>query len=586
VAHGQQPMLNEDGSVAVVFNGEIYNFQELVPELTRAGHKFTTRSDTEVIIHAWEEWGADCVKRFRGMFAFALYDRKRDSLFLARDRLGKKPLYYSLIAGRYCIFASELKALLVHPLVEKRLNLPAVDDYLAFGYVPDPETIYEGIHKLPPAHHVQVVRGQALPQPSEYWRLSFADSPIGESEAAHELIARFNDAVRVRLISDVPLGAFLSGGVDSSGVVASMARQTDAPVKTFAMGFGDKGSNELAHAARVARLYRTEHHEQQVSANPLAAYRAQAAIFTEPFADSSSVPTHQLAKLTRRNVTVALSGDAGDEMFAGYRRYLWFNRAEIMRRTIPATLRKPLFGVLGRSYPKLDWAPRWLRAKYTLQEFALESAAGYYRTVCRVHDDLRTRLYAPSLRSKLASHHPADRIAAAMLEADSGDSVSRAQYADIKTYLPGDILTKVDRSSMAVSLEVRVPLLDHPLVEWAAKVPSALKLRGSQGKYVLKRALEPYVPKENLYRPKQGFATSLARHFRGPEGRFVREALLGEAMGDSGLFDRATIAQIVDQHDAGRLDHSQVLWSLLMFEGFLREVHFGEHEAHAGAAAG
>ena len=586
VAHGQQPMSNEDGSVVVTYNGEIYNYQELVAELTRAGHVFRTQSDTEVIVHAWEEWGSSCVKRFRGMFAIALYDDNRGVLFLARDRLGKKPLYYTVVRDRFLVFASELKALLVHPLVETQLDLASVDDYFAFGYVPDPATIYSGISKLPPAHHLEITRGQPMGRPTEYWRLFFgAASAIDEDEAARELIARFNEAVRIRLVSEVPLGAFLSGGVDSSGVLASMARQTDAPVKTFTIGFGDSGTDELAHAARVARLYRTHHHEHQAVANPLAAYRAQAAIFDEPFADSSSVPTYQLCKLTRENVTVALSGDAGDEMFAGYRRYRWFNHAEKMRRTLPQAVRGPVFGVLGRTYPKLDWAPRWLRAKYTFQEFALDSAGGYYRTVCRVQDDIRRRLYSPAARRALASHHPADRIAGAMEEADTGDSIARAQYADIKTYLPGDILTKVDRASMAVSLEVRVPMLDHQFVEWAATLPSALKYRCGEGKYLLKRALEPYVPKENLYRTKQGFDTSLAQHFRRASGSFVRNALLGEAMSGSGLFDMTAIARLVDGHQSGVSDHSRTLWSLLMFDGFLREVHFAAAKQSASPSA-
>jgi asparagine synthase (glutamine-hydrolysing) len=391
--------------------------------------------------------------------------------------------------------------------------------------------------------------------------------------------------VRIRLISEVPLGAFLSGGVDSSGVVASMARQTDSPVKTFAIGFGEGGTDELAHAARVARLYRTQHHEQQVTANPLAAYRAQAAIFDEPFADSSSVPTYQVCKLARQNVTVALSGDAGDEVFAGYRRYRWFSHAEKMRGLLPGFIRTPVFGALGRLYPKLDWAPRWLRAKYTFQEFALDSAGGYYRTVCRIQDAMRAQLYSPGMTRAVSGHHPADHIASAMRDAGTSDGIACAQYADIKTYLAGDILTKVDRTSMAVSLEVRVPMLDHEFVEWAASVPSGLKLHAGEGKYILKRALEPYVPKENLYRPKQGFATSLAPHFRGPGGRFVREALMGEAMEDCGLFDMASIGRIVDAHESGAADHSHALWSLLMFDGFLREVHFAPGQRATRPAA-
>jgi asparagine synthase (glutamine-hydrolysing) len=488
--------------------------------------------------------------------------------------LGKKPLYHTVVRGRYLLFASELKALLIHPMAEKRLSPEAVDDYLALGYVPDPDTIYQGIVKLPPAHYLTIQRGRTLARPVEYWRLSFSQRAIDEEAASGELIARLNEAVRIRLMSEVPLGAFLSGGVDSSGVVASMARQTDSPVKTFAIGFGEGGTDELAHAARVARLYHTEHHEQQVTANPVASYRTQAAIFDEPFADSSSVPTYEVCKLARQNVTVALSGDAGDEMFAGYRRYRLFNHAERIRRLVPGFVRGPFFGSLGRVYPKLDWAPRWLRAKYTLQELALDTAHGYYRTVCRIQDEPRARLYSAQMSRAIAAHHPADRIADAMRDADTSDAISCAQYADIKTYLAGDILTKVDRTSMAASLEVRVPMLDHEFVEWAASLPHGLKLHGNEGKYILKRALEPYVPKENLYRPKQGFATSLAPHFRGPGASFVRGALLGEPIADCGLFHRSEIARLIDEHESARADHSHAIWSLLMFDGFLREVHY------------
>jgi asparagine synthase (glutamine-hydrolysing) len=573
VERGQQPLANEDGSVVVVFNGEIYNFEELRNELRRCGHAFKTRSDTEVIVHGWEEWGSECLKRFRGMFAFALYDRNRDLIFLARDRLGKKPLYYGFFGGDRLVFSSELKALLVHPLMRKDLDPEAVDDYFAFGYVPDPETIYKSVRKLPPAHYLEIERGKPPEAPTEYWRLVFDPAPVGEDEAAHELIARMDESVRLRLISDVPLGAFLSGGVDSSGIVASMARQTGSPVKTFAIGFGGDGPDELAHAARVAHLYRTSHHDRPVNANPLAAYRTQAKIFDEPFADSSSVPTHQLCKLAREMVTVALSGDGGDELFAGYRRYRWFMNAERLRRHVPQVLRGPAFGLLGNMYPKLDWAPRWLRAKHTLQEIASDSASGYFRTVCRVQNDARRTLYSPSMRRRLG-RRPSDRIAALMREADGRDSIAGALYADIKTYLPGDILAKVDRTSMAASLEVRVPLLDHTLVEWTAKLPSALKLRGGEGKYLLKRALEPYVPRENLYRQKEGFAAPLAAEFRRADRTFIRDTLLGSAMGDSGLFDMDAIDRVAARHAAGAVDHSILLWSLLMFDGFLKEVHY------------
>jgi asparagine synthase (glutamine-hydrolysing) len=574
VAGGQQPIFNEDGSIALVYNGEVYNYQELAAGLKSAGHRFQTHCDTETVVHAWEQWSSDCVTRFRGMFAFALYDSKRQVLFLARDRIGKKPLYYCTVGGRYLIFGSELKALMAHPLFERKLDHAAVDDYLAFGYVPDPSTIYKNVFKLPPGHTLEVERGKPVPKPVQYWRPHFKSRAVEESAAASELIERLDEAVRMRLMSEVPLGAFLSGGVDSSGIVSSMARQSDAPVRTFALGFGKGGTDELGYARRMADRYRTEHHERTIDSDPLADYRMQAAIFDEPFADDSAVPTYEVCKLARKHVTVALSGDAGDELFAGYRRYRWHGMAERWRSRVPAKLRRPVFGTAGRLYPKLDWAPRWLRGKYTLQELALDTAGGYFRTVCKIQDDLRSQLYSASMRSEMASHHPAAAIADALREADTDDVIACAQYADFKTYLPGDILTKVDRTSMAVSLEVRVPMLDHEFVDWAASLPRNLKLRGQEGKYILKRALEPYVPEENLYRPKSGFATPLHAFFKGDGARFARKALLSGEMADCGLFDLAALSRLIDEHESGKHDHSKALWSLLMFDGFLKEVHF------------
>ena len=581
VANGQQPMFNEDGSVALVFNGQIYNFRPLMEELSERGHRFRTRCDTEVIVHAWEEWGAACVSRLRGMFAFALYDRNRETLFLARDRIGKKPLYYTLVGDRELIFGSELKALLVHPRVKRRLNPQSVDSYFAFGYVPEPSTIYQGIFRLPAAHTLEIRSRHAMPTPVRYWRLSTKVSECAENDAVEGLRARLDEAVRIRLMSEVPLGAFLSGGVDSSGVVSSMARQTTTPVKTFALGFRNDASSELRYARKVADLYATEHFEDEVDVDPVESYRQQAAIFDEPFADSSSMPTLEVCKLGRRNVTVALSGDAGDEIFAGYRRYLWHARTERVRSALPTGLRAAAFGTLGAIYPKLDWAPQWLRAKTTLNEIAVSSAEGYYRSVCKVDDTTRLRLYSSNMRRDIEGRHPSDVIADAMQDADSDDAVTCAQYADLLTYLPSDILTKVDRTSMSVSLEVRVPMLDHELVEWASALPSSLKLHGDEGKYVLKRALEPYVPKENLYRRKQGFATALVQRFRGEGAVALRNALSNEALSDSGLFDLGFVESAIQAHERGLRDYSHMLWTLLMFSGFLSEVHYApEIEAY------
>jgi asparagine synthase (glutamine-hydrolysing) len=574
VANGQQPMFNEDQSVALVFNGQIYNYRPLMKELIDRGHKFRTHCDTEVLVHAWEEWGAAFVSRLRGMFAFALYDRNRATLLLARDRLGKKPLYYAVVGGRELIFASELKALLAHPRFERRLDPVAIDGYFAFGYVPEPATIYKSVFKLPAACTLEVRAKHAVPAPARYWQLSTKTFECTESDAVDSLRSRLDEAVRLRLMSEVPLGAFLSGGVDSSGVVASMARQTSSPVKTFALGFRGDAASELPHARRVAELYRTEHYQEEVDLDPIASYLRQAAIFDEPFADTSSMPTLEVCRLARRNVTVALSGDAGDEVFAGYRRYRLHAGTERVRAMLPSGLRRSTFGTLAAVYPKLDWAPQWLRAKTTFNEIAASSAEGYYHSVCKVHDATRTRLYSPRMCRESEGHHPSDIIVRAMEEADSDDPVTCAQYADILTYLPGDILTKVDRTSMSVSLEVRVPMLDHEFVEWANSLPSSLKLRGNEGKYILKRALEPEVPHENLYRRKQGFATSLAARFRGEGATMLRTALNHESMADTGLFDMKFVESAIQAHESGFRDYSQTLWSLLMFGGFLRAVHW------------
>jgi asparagine synthase (glutamine-hydrolysing) len=576
-AGGHQPMFNEDGRIAIVFNGEIYGFRALVHQLEARGHKFRTRCDTEVVIHAWEEWGPACIERLDGMFALALWDEAKQTLFLARDRLGKKPLYYAQLPNGELIFGSELKALLQHPACPRRLDATAIDDFLAFGYVPDPKSIYEGVHKLPAATTLTIQRGRKPPSPVTYWKPNFKSKPINEEAAVISLGEKLERAVQARRISDVPLGAFLSGGVDSSGVVALLAKRAlldkdgGEPVKTFAIGF-ERGVDELPYARAMAERYHTDHTEERQTLAYLDAIDQQAAIFDEPFADSSSVPTLRVSELARRRVTVALSGDGGDELFAGYRRYRLFQTLDRVRGRVPHGMRKALLGPLGRVYPKLDAAPRWLRAKHTLLELAADSPHGWYRTVCRIPDELRCSLMSPSLRASIDGYEPADTIRAHWEAADAATSLGRAQYVDLKTWLIGDILTKVDRASMAASLEVRVPMLDYHFVEWAASLPDELKIDKGQQKRVLKRALEPLVPHENLYRAKTGFATDLADEMR-RDMKQLRERLLGEAMQDSGLLDMVSVRRLLDRHESGKRDHATALWSLAMLEGFLRVVH-------------
>ena len=564
---GAQPMYNEDGAVAIVFNGMIYNFQALRPRLEALGHVFRTHCDTETIIHAWEAWGPDCLAELDGMFAFALWDRARETLFLARDRMGKKPLHYATLPDGRFVFGSELAALAAVPELARRLRPESVADFFAYGYVPDPATIYRDILKLPPAHFLLLRRGEAAPAPRRYWRPATATVPIAEAEAIAELTRRLGAATEARLIADVPLGAFLSGGVDSSAVVATAAGLRQG-IDTFTIGFAGS-EDETPYANAVAARYGTTQHTEAAAAiDYIDAARAQGRIFGEPFGDQSAVPTAHVCALAHRFAKVAISGDGGDEVFAGYRRYRWHSLTEAARRFLPAPVRRHAIGGLARIYPKLDRAPRWLRAKHTLTELSLDSALGYYRTVARVHDDRRRALFAPALNAAVDGYDPAARIPALMEESGSDDPLVQAQYADLATWLAGAMLTKVDRASMANGLEVRAPFLDHRFVEWGLSLPASLKLRGGEGKYVLKRALEPLLPREILYRPKQGFAMSLGGLFRAEAPR-LRARLLGGPMLDSGIFAAPAIAALLDQHATGRFDHSLALWQLLVFEGFL-----------------
>ncbi|MFC7335302.1 XrtA/PEP-CTERM system amidotransferase [Rhodocista pekingensis] len=574
IAAGHQPLFNEDGSVCVVFNGEIYNFPDLIAELTAAGHVFRTRCDTEVIVHAWEEWGERCVERFRGMFAFALWDARDRTLFLARDRLGVKPLYYAELAGGTVLFGSELKALLCHPGLPRALDARAVEDYFAFGYVPDPRSIFQAVRKLPPAHTLTLRRDAPIPAPRRYWDVRFAATcTLTERDAAAELTERLREAIRIRLVSEVPLGAFLSGGVDSSAVVALMAGlEPGKPVDACSIGFDVAAYDELHHAEAVARRYGAAHHVQRVAADDFDLVDRLAGLYDEPFADSSAIPTYRVCALAKRHVTVALSGDGGDEVFAGYRRYRWHAAEERVRSRLPPSLRGPLFGLLGGLYPKLDWAPRPLRARTTLQALARDTADAYFHTVSVLPASVRGRLFARPFRAELQGYDAAEVIRGAMASAPADDPLAQVQYADLMTYLPGDILTKVDRASMAHALEVREPLLDHELLEWAATLPASLRLRGGEGKVLLKKAMEPYLPHDVMYRPKMGFAVPLAQWFRGPLRERMRAAVTGEVLADSGLFEMRTLRTLADEHLSGLSDHSAALWALVMFDGFLRRV--------------
>ena len=568
LAGGHQPMFNEDGSVVIVFNGEIYNFADLRPRLEALGHVFRSdHSDTETIIHAWESFGPDCLQHLNGMFAFALWDRNRGCLFVARDRLGKKPIYYAADSAGRVVFGSEMAALACVPTLPRRIDPAGVEDFFALGYVPEPATIYAGVHRLPAGHFLLLERGAGLPAPRRYWSPPTRAEPADAEEAQARLLGHLTRATAARLVTDVPLGAFLSGGVDSSAVVATAARLRGG-LDTFTIGF-DGAEDETPFAALVAARYgTTQHTERAALVDVIDAARLQGRIFGEPFGDSSAVPTFSVCRLARRHATVALSGDGGDEVFAGYRRYRWHALVEAVRRVLPAGVRRHAIGTLARLYPKLDRAPRWLRARHTLTELSLDSALGYASTVTKIHRRRRRALFSPALAACLDGHDPTDRFAGLMDACDPDDALLQVQYVDLHTWLPGDILTKLDRASMANGLEVRAPLLDHELLAWGLALPAGLKLRGGEGKYLFKRALESLLPREVLYRPKQGFAGSPAATFRANAGR-LRARLLGEIMADCGLFALPALARLIDEHAAGRHDHSAPLWLLLVFEGFL-----------------
>jgi asparagine synthase (glutamine-hydrolysing) len=583
---GKQPLYNEDGSVVVTYNGEIFNFGELVTELTNLGHTFRTRCDTEVIVHAWEQWGEASLARFNGMFAFAIWDERQQRLFLVRDRMGVKPLHYCLLPSGWIAFGSELKTLLAHPQVPRKIDPRAVENYFAFGYVPDPETIFANVRKLEPGTYLSIERGKENTAPRRYWDVPLLKRPSGRINAADaqvELRERLQRAVSLRLVSDVPLGAFLSGGIDSSAVVAMMREARVPHLLTCSIGFTEREYDESEQALVVARAKQSDHKTQVVDAADYSLLDHLIDVYDEPYADSSAIPTYRVCALARQHVTVALSGDGGDENFIGYRRYRLFAAEEAVRSRLPLGVRSALFGPLGRFYPKLDWAPRFVRGKTTFQSLARDTVDAYLHGVSIFSDEGRSALFSTALRRDLQGYRANEVFRDALHSGTSDDALALVQYLDFKTYLPGDILTKVDRASMAHGLEVRTPFLDYTLVEWAAQLPTSLKLNGGEGKYVLKKALEPLLPQETLYRKKQGFAVPLDLWFRGSLRDRVQQTLTGQALAGSGLFDGDYLQRMWREHASGRRNHSAVLWALLMFEGFLRKQQAGVGRTAAAA---
>ena len=560
VAGGHQPLSNEDRTVWVLLNGEIYNYPELRERLLKRHHAFATCSDTEVIAHLYEDEGEACFAQLRGMFAIALWDAPERHLLLARDRVGKKPLFYSH-QGAQVIFGSELKALLASQQINRAIDPHSISDYFSLGYVPAPKTIYRSVRKVLPGHYL-LCSSQGVKE-VQYWDLFFANPSQQTEEQWCELLRNhICEATRVRLMSEVPLGAFLSGGVDSSTVVAFMSRLMNRPVTTCSIAFEEEEYNEAPFARQIAGAFQTDHHEHTVKPRAVDVVNKLAWHYDEPFADSSAVPTYYVSSVARQHVTVALGGDGGDENFAGYRRYCRHQYSNRVRSFVPLYIRRPLFGALGRYYPALGWAPRFVRARNTFQSLAGSPLEGYFDLVSIFRTDEKRRLLSGDLRNSLNGYDTIEVLRQYYERSDGPDPLSRIQYLDIKTYLTDDILAKVDRASMAVSLEVRAPLLDHKLMELAARMPAGLKLRGTKGKYILKKALEPILPSNILYRHKQGFSIPLHQWFRHELKELAQEALFST---QDGVLEGAYVRKIWDQHQKGLSDRSAYLWAVLMF---------------------
>lgn len=573
---GRQPMSNEDGSVMVVFNGEIFDFQALREELIQAGHVFKSHSDTEVIVHGWEQWGEKCIEHFRGMFGIAIWDANKKQLFMARDRLGIKPVFYTITPEGTLLFGSELKVLYQYSALKKEIDPQCVEDYFAFGYVPEPRTIFKGIYKLEPGWTLSIKVGEKTPTLKQYWNLPFnTNHNLSYEQASAELVEKMREAIRIRMIADVPLGAFLSGGVDSSSVVALMSQQQSEPVNTCSIAFNDPKFNESEFAQQVADRYKTNHFVETVDTDDFGLIDKLASLYDEPYADSSAIPTYRVCELARKRVTVSLSGDGADESLSGYRRHVWHMNEEAVRNRLPYAFRRKVFGFLGRVYPKLDWMPRIFRAKTTFQALARNSVEAYFNTVSILKDDQRTELYSESFKKQLNGYSALQVFNRHARECPSDHPMNLIEYLDLKTYLPGDILTKVDRASMAHALEVRVPLIDHKLMEFISTLPPEYKIKGQIGKYILKNAMEPHLPEDILYRPKMGFAVPLASWFRGPLKAHVRKQILGERLLATGYFNKSTLTKLVNDHESGQRDYSAPLWTLLMFDSFLGQVMEG-----------
>ncbi len=557
---GRQPISNEDGTVSIVFNGEIYNYRELQSQLRKDGHQFATNSDTETIVHSYEQFGLMCLDSLRGMFSFAIWDDKEKKLFIARDRVGKKPLYYSVTRQGTFVFGSELKSLLKHPEIEREIDPQAIDAYFSLGYVPDPLSIFRNIEKLPPGHYLTFSNGRLSIE--RYWDFRYETNGNGHRAADYleELRALLDESVKLRLVSDVPLGAFLSGGIDSSTVVALMARHMDQPVKTFSIGFNEDSYNELKYARLTAKRFGTDHHEFMVTPEICDVVDDLAWHFDEPFADSSAIPTYVVSKLAREHVTVVLTGDGGDELFAGYTRYVT-ERSRRGFEFLPPILKKGLMGPLSRRLP------HGAIGRNYLHNVSLDPIDRYLDSVSIFTGPNKDLLYSTDFSEMLRNRaQMSSYFNELSVNVKTNAGLDSLLYIDSKTYLPGDILTKVDRASMAVSLEARVPLLDHKLIEFVTRIPANVKMVGLETKHLFKQAIADLVPEEILNRPKQGFGVPIQQWINRQLRNRIRETLNDPKTLQRGYVSTNHVSVLLNEHERGRRDHSMALWSLLMLE--------------------
>lgn len=564
LAGGSQPLANEDESIWISFNGEIYNYRELRSQLESQGHTFRTAGDTETIVHLYEQYGVECLAHLRGMFAFAIWDRPRQRLFIARDRLGQKPLVYCQ-QGQRLLFASEIKSLLQADGVVREVDLESLDDYLAYLYVPHPHTMFRGIHKLPPAHYGVYERGQLRIE--NYWKPDLArESTLSLAETQEALAATMRESVRLRLRSDVPLGAFLSGGIDSTAIVGLMQEQLDTPANTYTIGFPVGGYDESGFARQVAAHLGTSHHEFTAKPTSVDLLPTLAWHFDEPFADSSAIPTYLVSQITRQHVTVALTGDGGDELFAGYPRYATVQRLGAWD-ALPSWLRQAVAGSWWNALPAPNredsWRRRWRFRMGTLRQ---ERARRYANWVTIMHEDLRNQLFNDATRNRLAGHDPSQVVAGAYTQSGRNDAGIRAMHADLLTYLPCDLLAKVDITSMAHGLECRSPFLDHKVVELATTIPYAYLNNGGDPKPLLTSTFPQFFPPSVRKRPKMGFRIPLDHWFRQTHADFVRDMLLSDRALSRGYFKRAAVERLIDDHQQGRWNHGDRLWTLLFLE--------------------